>query len=99
MFGCVVPEDFEIELKNYDNFTVMCNVKVESVKWAESANWRELSKPLNLTTLTSCLSAFIQPEELDDESVFCQKCDKNTGANKACILLQGHISGSYYKRA
>ena len=85
-FGCLVPEDYEIELKSYDNFTVICNSKIDQIKWSKSKNYIELNRPQNRPTLSKCLKSFISPEELDDDSVYCQKCEKNTGATKVTFF-------------
>ena len=42
----------------------------------------------NRPTLQTCLEMFATPEQLEDNSVSCQKCNQQTGASKvsACYI-------------
>ena len=80
-FGCLVPENFDIEV-NCDNFTIVCDTKIDLIKWRESSDFKQLKSNNESPTLGQCLNSFIDPEELEDDTVYCQKCQKNTGATK-----------------
>jgi hypothetical protein len=78
--GCRVPEGFEIELKQYDNFKVITSTKFDQIRNRDSQSQTEYK--INRPKLQTCLEMFATPEQLEENSVSCQKCNQQTGASK-----------------
>lgn len=80
--GCLVPEDFDINLRSNDHFTIICDKQIDCIKWDNGESFNELMDRSKKSSLSKCLRSFIYPEDLEDDSVYCQKCQKNTCATK-----------------
>ena len=78
--GCRVPENYEIELKKYDNFKVVTSTRFDELRQIKSVSYKEYldTRP----TLQTCLDIFSTPEKLEENTVSCQKCNQQTGASK-----------------
>jgi len=78
--GCRVPENFDVELKRYDNFKVVTNAQLDRLHITTGRSQRAYE--LNRPTLAKCLDEFRKPEQLEENNVYCQKCKGHTGAEK-----------------
>jgi len=78
--GCLVPENFDIELKRYDHFKVVTSATLDQMRTVTGRSQRDYER--NRPTLGKCLDEFRKPEILDENTVYCQKCKCNTGAEK-----------------
>lgn len=84
--GCIVPPDFDIQLKQGDNFVVICSQEIQNATWENSDSYNDLFDKAKRPSLSKCLKEFKTPEELGDDCVFCQKCQKNTSATKTMMV-------------
>ena len=78
--GCRVPENYEIELKKYDNFKVVTSTRFDELRQIKSVSYKEYLE--TRPTLQTCLDIFSTPEKLEENTVSCQKCNQQTGASK-----------------